>query len=240
LAALVLRLRGHLTFANVVSVLALFVALGGSSYAALRIGSGQIRDDSVRSVDLRDNTVRSLDLRDNGVRGVDVRANSLTGADIKESLLGRVPAAVTAHNAEMLDGKDASDFGPRAYALVDRQGSVDAASSRGLTSANVSHPSDGVYCFSGLNFVVSSVTATVEAHGSTGAVDDLVASTRARPDLFDSGADRFDPQTGEMIPGPYWPENCPGTEQASVVITDAGLATRPGDGTWFAFYVVFN
>jgi hypothetical protein len=129
--------------AMLVALLALFVALGGSSYAALRIGSEQIRNNSVRSVDLRNN----------GVRGADVRTNTLTGSDIKESNLRKVPAARIANrarNSDTLDGKDATDFGPRAYARVTRSGSVDATNSRGLTSANVSHPSDGVYCFSGL------------------------------------------------------------------------------------------
>jgi hypothetical protein len=37
--------------AMIVALLALFVALGGSSYAALRIGSPQIRNDSVLSAD---------------------------------------------------------------------------------------------------------------------------------------------------------------------------------------------
>ena len=63
----------------IVALLALFVALGGSSYAALKIGSPQIRNNSVLSVDLHDNTVR----------GADVRRNTLTGADIKESTLAQ-------------------------------------------------------------------------------------------------------------------------------------------------------
>jgi hypothetical protein len=56
-------IRARLTFANVVSLVALFVALGGSSYAALRIGTGQIVNNSVRSRDLRNNDVRSGDVR---------------------------------------------------------------------------------------------------------------------------------------------------------------------------------
>src|SRR5215212_5220241 len=47
----------------VVAGLALFVALGGSSYAALKVGSGQIKNNSVRSRDLRNNDVRGRDIR---------------------------------------------------------------------------------------------------------------------------------------------------------------------------------
>jgi hypothetical protein len=49
------------TFANVIALLALFVALGDSSYAALSVGSKQIVDNSVRSKDLRNNEVRGHD-----------------------------------------------------------------------------------------------------------------------------------------------------------------------------------
>ena len=69
-----------------VALLALFVALGGSAYAALKVGSKQIVNNSVRSTDLRNNDVRSKD----------VRNNALTGADVNESTLGTVPSAATA------------------------------------------------------------------------------------------------------------------------------------------------
>ncbi len=40
-------LRSRLTYANVMATLALFVALGGTSYAAAKIGSAQIKDNSI-------------------------------------------------------------------------------------------------------------------------------------------------------------------------------------------------
>lgn len=46
-----------------VSVMALVVALGGTSYAAGLIGSNDIKDDSVRSKDVRDGTLLKKDLR---------------------------------------------------------------------------------------------------------------------------------------------------------------------------------
>lgn len=72
-----------------VALLALFVALGGSSYAALRVNSKQIVN----------NSVRSKDLRNNDVRAIDVRKDSLTGADIDEARLGTVPRAESANSA---------------------------------------------------------------------------------------------------------------------------------------------
>jgi hypothetical protein len=45
------------------SAVALFVSLGGVSYAATKIGSAQITDNSVRSRDIRDRTIAAKDIR---------------------------------------------------------------------------------------------------------------------------------------------------------------------------------
>jgi hypothetical protein len=54
------KLRAHVA-SNAVAYLALFVALGGSSYAATTIGTGEIKDNSVRSRDIRNGTIRGRD-----------------------------------------------------------------------------------------------------------------------------------------------------------------------------------
>ena len=56
------KIRSHASFSNVVAVMALFVALGGTSYAATRIGSKQIRNNSVRSIDIKNRTIKSKDI----------------------------------------------------------------------------------------------------------------------------------------------------------------------------------
>jgi hypothetical protein len=111
------RVGPHLSFANVTALVALFVALGGSSYAAMRVGSQEIVDNSVASKDLRNNdvrgqdilkdTVRGTDVRDGDLTGKDVRDDTVSGADVKESGLGIVPAA---RDAETLAGKSADAF----------------------------------------------------------------------------------------------------------------------------------
>lgn len=59
-----MKLRLHKpTPAMAVSVMALVVAMGGTSYAAAMIGSADIKNDSVRSVDVKDGTLKKKDLR---------------------------------------------------------------------------------------------------------------------------------------------------------------------------------
>jgi len=103
-------LRRRPRHATIVAYLALFVALGGSSYAALRVGSAQIVN----------NSVRTKDLRNNDVRGKDVRNNTLTGADINEARLGTVPSANTANSAatatNATNASALQGYGPDAFA----------------------------------------------------------------------------------------------------------------------------
>jgi hypothetical protein len=85
--------------ALVIAVIALFVALGGGAYAALRIGSEQIVNNSVRSKDVRN---RSL-------TGRDLALDSLQGRHIDEPKLGRVPRAA---NAQALEGRRRFNVAP--------------------------------------------------------------------------------------------------------------------------------
>jgi len=107
-----------------VALLALFVALGGSSYAAIKVGSRDIRTGAVGTRAIANNAIRSTDIRNGVVTGRDVRDNSLTNADIDNNTLraSRADAATTATTATsattaasaadagLLDGLDSTAF----------------------------------------------------------------------------------------------------------------------------------
>jgi hypothetical protein len=88
--------------ALVIAVIALFVALGGGAYAALRVGSKQIANNSIRSKDVRNNQLRGKDVRNRSLSGRDIALDSLAGPQIDEPSLGRVP---NAGNAQALQGR---------------------------------------------------------------------------------------------------------------------------------------
>ncbi len=73
---------------HALALVAIFIAIGGTAYAA----------DTIGSEDVIDNSLRSVDLRNNDVRGSDVRLDSLTGDDVDESSLAEVPSAERASN----------------------------------------------------------------------------------------------------------------------------------------------
>jgi hypothetical protein len=75
--------------AMVVALIALFVALGGSSYAALTINGKNIKNKSIAGKKLKNRTITQKK----------VKKNTLGGTVINESKLGQVPSAADADNA---------------------------------------------------------------------------------------------------------------------------------------------
>lgn len=83
------RLRRHLSYANVMASIAVFLALGGVSYAAATISGNKLVNETVGAKKLKKGTLTSAQ----------VKADSLTGSVIEESSLGTVPSAQTATTA---------------------------------------------------------------------------------------------------------------------------------------------
>ena len=63
-------IRAKLSFANLVSALALFIALGGGAYAAATVNSAKIVNNSIKSKDIRNNAVKGIDVREKSLRPV--------------------------------------------------------------------------------------------------------------------------------------------------------------------------
>ena len=91
-------------YANVTATLALVLALGGTSYAAIDVAnnsvdSESIKDNTIKSEDVKDNTIKSEDVKDNTLKSADVKDNTLKSKDVKDGKLlakdfkaGQLPA----------------------------------------------------------------------------------------------------------------------------------------------------
>jgi hypothetical protein len=66
----------------VISVIALFVSIGGVGYAAVTIGTNDIKDGAVTARKLHKSAVKTKKIKNGAVNGKKVRDNSLTGSDI--------------------------------------------------------------------------------------------------------------------------------------------------------------
>lgn len=82
------RVRGRISYANVMSTIAVFLALGGISWAAATLPK-----NSVGTKQLRKSAVNNSDIRGRAVSGPKVRKDTLSGYHINESGLTNVPMA---------------------------------------------------------------------------------------------------------------------------------------------------
>jgi hypothetical protein len=145
-------MRRRLTYANVVASLALFAALGGSSYAAIALPTGSVGTKQIRA---------------NAVNTSKVKDHTLLAKDFQ---VGQLPAGPQGPkgNAGATGAKgDAGAPGSAvayAHVIVDAGGAtVDLSRSKNVTNANVNRSSKGVTCFTGLGFSPKSIVASTDA-----------------------------------------------------------------------------
>ncbi len=72
------RLRARLSFANVTSGLALFVALGGTSYAAVALPANSVGTDQIRR-----GAVGTSEIRTGGVGGREVKTGAIGSSELR-------------------------------------------------------------------------------------------------------------------------------------------------------------
>jgi len=82
-------MRPRLSPTLLVAVLALVLAAGGTGYAAGKITSAQIKDNTIKSKDVKDRALKGVDVKDGSLSGADVMNGSINGADVADGSLGR-------------------------------------------------------------------------------------------------------------------------------------------------------
>lgn len=87
--------RSRLTFANVISCLALFVALGGAAYAATKLPK-----NSVGTKQIKNSAVTAAKVKKGAITGAQIKSGSLTGTQVNAATLGTVPTAQNANIAQ--------------------------------------------------------------------------------------------------------------------------------------------
>ena len=94
------RIRKRITYANVMSSIAVFLVLGGASaYAAKKIGSNEIKGNSITTGKLKKNAVTASKIKSNSITTAKIKNSAVTGPKINLTTLGKVPSATTADTA---------------------------------------------------------------------------------------------------------------------------------------------
>jgi hypothetical protein len=154
------KLRQHATYANVMSTIAVFMALGGVGWAATTLAP-----NSVGTRHLKNKAVTSPKIKSKAVGGTHIKADTINGAHVKEAQLGTVPSATNAAKLGNL-GPATYNIG-RAYAYVNEEGGIDAGRSRNVV--DVTRLGLGVYCATlaaGINLATVAPLATLDKQDS--------------------------------------------------------------------------
>jgi hypothetical protein len=154
---------------NAIACLALFVALGGTGYAAIAIPR---------------NSVGTAQLKKGAVTGAKVKAHSLVGSDFKPGQLPAGPRGEAGAKGEAGPkgeaGAPGAALGYAHVVVVSGTATIDPSRSHNVVQANLTHVANsGIYCFSGLSFTPHNAIVGPDAAASD---EEFTAEAGLAPD----------------------------------------------------------
>lgn len=228
-------IRRHLTFANVVSLIALFVALGGTGFAASyvvssnsQVGPGTISGHKPPNGDhanLIPGSLNSTDLATGAVTAPDL-ANGSVGTS-KFTRTATAPDATHATNSDKLGGKTPSAFFPAtkvrriSYEKVGTTEQVLSLSGLTLRGSCTTNASSGHITVTASDTTTSDLEVSYISSGNAPHEQDFVIGSSPAPVLDVSSA--FDHGSGTMI---VYTEDAPTTPVVAISFAyEAGAGT---------------
>jgi hypothetical protein len=220
------QIRKRLTYANVMSSIAVFMMLGGAAIAASQlpknsVGTKQLKKNAVTTPKIKGQAVKAGKIANGAVltdkiadlgvtTGKLADAGVTTGKIANDAVTGDkvAPNSLTGAdiNASTLGVVPEATVGsPRAYAYIGPGAAVRTdAPSKGITNANVTNPTAGSYCINGLPFTPQTAQVSGDTFGDNDNIIGVLVGTRN------------DVQ-------------CPGLEQVAVQNFDLGAAALEND-----------
>ena len=161
-------MRRRLSYSNVMATLAVFVALGGTSYAAITITGKNVKNGSLTGADIKKHSVQLNRLRGSLPAGT-------RGPKGDQGHKGDTGAAGTngKDGSPGVNGKDKVDGSARAYAAVNGNHTLNAGASKNI--ASVENFGTGHYCvLLDPSIDPTKVVAIVTPFGASGSSDTAV------------------------------------------------------------------
>ena len=119
--SIIKKLRARISSAHVIAMIALFVALSGSSYAAVT---------TIRASQIRNNSIPGSKIKKGSIPGSKLRANTIPGTKLKNNTVGRAKLRTDALNPVAGGG---NLINPNSQADDDSSGTTGARGPQGTT-----------------------------------------------------------------------------------------------------------
>lgn len=167
-----------------VSLVALSVALGGTSYAAVAITGKDVRNSSLTGTDVRNSSLTGADVRNSALTGADIKNRSLSASDFRAGQLPRGATGPAGATGPQGPKGDPGAAAPRTrWVLVNAAGQIEAQSG-GFTvqSGYVGNPAGAagnVYIDAGEDLSDNGIVATMALQNAVDQDGDGVMNGRA-------------------------------------------------------------
>jgi hypothetical protein len=200
------RLSRHLSFANVVACLALFVALGGSAYAGSKINGNSIAKQSIGGGKLKNETITSKQ----------VKKGSLNSSVIDMATLTTVPTAQTAVSAQSAGTANTASSAKTADSATTAATATKATSAETATKATNADHATSADSATDADHATNADTATTATHTESADDADTVDGETAT-ELTDAC-----PADTELFGGMCWEESVRPTASWIVASKECG------------------
>jgi hypothetical protein len=194
-----MRLFRHLTFSNVIAVIALFVALGGAAYAGSKINGNSIANKSIGGGKLKNETITANKIKKGAITSAQIAPGSIDSTQINISTLTTVPSATTATTATSATTAKTAETATKATSAItaDEAGEADTA-----TTADHAKEADTAKHATEADTATTAGTATNATHATDADTIDGESGAELRAELKVSCAGT--PKPTEAYGGMCW------------------------------------
>lgn len=158
---MIARIVKSLTFSNVIACLALFVALGGSVYAAGKISGKQIKANSLPGNRIKPKTISPNRIKPNSLKGAQINEKTLTGISAAALADVQYQAVAATLPTGGRPGSVTANCPPGAYAIGG--GATLSNEERGYVNDDGPSPLRTGWTATGYSYYPGGVTMTVTA-----------------------------------------------------------------------------
>jgi hypothetical protein len=223
------RICGKLTYANVMATVAVFIALGGAGYAAVKLPK---------------NSVGAKQIKANAVTGAKIKNGAVTAAKIAPGAVGTVATATNATHAQSADNAATATRAVTATRATSAETAADAEALGGVGAAGYQPRTMWAYVDNSGQILSQSGGISVEAHIQGGTWLNFPQQVGGKAIVASPWAGDTGYETSvEVAPCGYVGETAtPGSiacDHGTNTLNDAFVATEnEGTGAFLAFYVV--
>jgi hypothetical protein len=176
-----MRLFRHLSFSNVIAVIALFVALGGAAYAGTKLNGKNIVNSSIGGGKLKNETITANKIKKGTITSAQIAPGSINSTQINVSSLTTVPSATTATTAQSATTATNATQAKTAVTAGEAESADHAKHAEEADNAKHATEADSAKHATEADIATTAGTATSATHATTaGDSETLEGATRAQ------------------------------------------------------------